>query len=414
MTIFQELKRRGLIAQMSREAEIERLLDSQPVKFYIGFDATADSLHIGHMMQLITMKRLQQAGHYPIALLGTATTLIGDPTGKTDMRKMLTHEQINHNADCFAEQFKRFVDFSPGKGEIVKNGDWFLGIRYLEFLRDVGRHFSVNKMLTAECFKVRLEKGLSFLEFNYMLLQSYDFLHLYREKGVRLQLGGDDQWSNILSGADLIRRVSFEESDSDESTPAFAMTFNLLAAKSGKKMGKTEKGAVWLDAQRCPVYDFYQHFRNTDDADVITHLKMMTFVDIEEIEGIAADLSVDDGNYAVKINAAKELLAFEMTRQVHGEAEAVKARDAAKTVFSGGGNAQDMPTISVSEGEMGILDLLVAADLVKSKREARTAVEQGGVSVNDEKISDVNRVIEIEDYVILKKGKKSFIKICRA
>jgi tyrosyl-tRNA synthetase len=410
MTIFQELKRRGLIAQMSHEAEIEKLFDSESVKFYIGFDATADSLHIGHMMQLITMKRLQQAGHYPIALLGTATTLIGDPTGKTDMRKMLTNDEINHNADCFAKQFERFVDFSPGKGEIVKNGDWFLDIKYLEFLRDVGRYFSVNKMLSAECFKVRLEKGLSFLEFNYMLLQSYDFLHLYRAKGVKLQLGGDDQWSNILNGADLIRRVNLgdddDNGDSQSKKPpsAFAMTFNLLSAKSGKKMGKTEKGAVWLDKERCSVYDFYQHFRNTDDADVINHLKMMTFVDIEKIEDMEKTLK------GVELNQAKELLAFEMTKMVHGEEEAVKAKESAKAVFTGGGNDENMPTVAVGCSEINILELLVAAGLCKSKREARTTVEQGAANIDREKVTDVNAVIEIGEFVIVQKGKKNFVK----
>jgi tyrosyl-tRNA synthetase len=413
MTIFEELKRRGLIAQMSHEKDIEEMFGSESVKFYVGFDATADSLHIGHMMQLITMKRLQQAGHYPIALLGTATTLIGDPTGKTDMRKMLTHEDIAHNADCFAKQFARFVDFSEGKGEIVKNGDWFSDIKYLEFLRDVGRHFSVNKMLSAECFKVRLEKGLSFLEFNYMLLQSYDFLHLYRTKGVKLQIGGDDQWSNILAGADLVRRYKNEVDgclgESEQATgaaPAFAMTFALLAAKSGKKMGKTEKGAIWLDPEKCSVYDFYQHFRNTDDADVIHHLKMMTFVPVEEIEDMDKTLSGTAG-----INSAKELLAFEMTKLVHGEEAAVKARDAAKAVFAGGGVSEDMPTVSVGESRMNILDLLVSAKLCGSKRDARTNVEQGGVSVDDVKITDVNAEVEIGEAVIVKKGKKNIIKI---
>jgi tyrosyl-tRNA synthetase len=417
VTIFQELKRRGLIAQMSHEAEIEELLSKEKVKFYVGFDATADSLHIGHMMPLITMRRLQLAGHFPIALLGTATTQIGDPTGKTDMRKMLSLEDIDHNAKCFEEQFSRIIDLSADKAEIVRNGDWFGDIKYLEFLRDVGRHFSVNKMLTAECFKSRMEKGLSFLEFNYMLLQSYDFLHLYRTKGVKLQFGGDDQWSNILAGADLIRRWEFAENskhgDDGNDNPegktgsAFAMTFALLSAKSGKKMGKTEKGAVWLDKNRYSVYDFYQHFRNVDDLDVIDHLKMMTFIPIEEIEDMEKSLS------GAQINNAKELLAFEVTKMVHGEEEAVKARDAAKAVFAGGGDNENMPTVTVSAGEIGILDLLVEAGLCKSKREARTAVEQGAVSVDKTKVTDVNSIIEIKDFVIVQKGKKNFIKVTR-
>ncbi|MCL1832088.1 MAG: tyrosine--tRNA ligase [Oscillospiraceae bacterium] len=405
MSIFQELKKRNLIAQMSHEKEIQELLDGESIKFYVGFDATADSLHIGHLMQLITMKRLQQAGHYPIALLGTATTLIGDPTGKTDMRKMLTSEQIAHNAECFRAQMSGILDMSEGKAEIVKNGDWFADIKYLEFLRDIGKLFSVNKMLTAECFKSRLEKGLSFLEFNYMLLQSYDFLHLYREKGVKLQIGGDDQWSNILAGADLVRRA---EQIGDRSNPqAFAMTFALLATREGKKMGKSEKGAVWLDPDKCSVYDFFQHFRNVDDADVINHLKMMTFVPLEQIEDMERTLQ------GVQLNQAKELLAFEMTKLVHGENEAVKARDAAKNVFSSGGEDVNMPTVNVTESEMGILTLLVAAGLCKSNREARTAVEQGAVSINREKVLDVNAVITVEPSVIVGKGKKNFIKVVR-
>jgi tyrosyl-tRNA synthetase len=400
MTIFQELKRRGLIAQMSHEAEIEELLTNEKVRFYIGFDATADSLHIGGLMQLITMRRLQLAGHYPIALLGTATTLIGDPTGKDDIRQMLTPEVIEHNCDCFAEQMSRIVDMSEGKAEFVKNGDWFSEIKYLEFLRDVGRHFTVNKMLAAECFKSRMEKGLSFLEFNYMLLQSYDFLHLYRTKGVKMQFGGNDQWSNILAGADLVRRK--------EQGEAFAMTYSLLLTKDGKKMGKTEKGAVWLDAKKCSVYDFFQYFRNVDDGDVINTLKMMTFVPVEEIEEMEKTLS------GAKINEAKELLAFELTKMIHGEEEATKARDAAKAVFAGGGVSEDMPTVSVGESSIGLLDLLVLAGLCKSKREARTAVEQNSISLDREKVTDVNAVVEINDFVIVQKGKKNFVKAVKS
>jgi len=391
---------------MSHEKEIEELLcSSSPVKFYIGFDATADSLHIGGLMQLITMRRLQLAGHYPIALLGTATTLIGDPTGKTDIRKMLTPERIAHNAECFRKQMAQIIDLTSGNAEIVRNGDWFGDIKYLEFLRDVGRHFSVNKMLTAECFKSRLEKGLSFLEFNYMLLQSYDFLHLYRTKDVKLQFGGDDQWSNILSGADLVRRV--------EQGNAYAMTFSLLLTKDGKKMGKTEKGAIWLDPDKCSPYDFFQYFRNVDDGDVINTLKMMTFIPVEEIEEMEQTLS------GVELNSAKELLAFELTKMVHGEEEAVKVRSAAKNVFISGGVDENMPTVSLcgddfTDGKIGILDLFVKAGLCKSKREARTAVEQGAASIDREKVNDVNAMIEINDFVIVQRGKKSFIKAVAA
>jgi len=398
MSIFRELKRRGLIAQTSHEQEIEKVFENERVKFYIGFDATADSLHIGGLLQLTTMRRLQQAGHYPVALLGTATSLIGDPTGKTDMRKMLDGEQIRHNAEIFKAQISRFIDFGDGKAEVVGNFDWFGDIKYLDFLRDVGRHFSVNKMLTAECFKSRLEKGLSFLEFNYMLLQSYDFLHLYRTKGVKLQLGGDDQWSNILAGADLIRRV--------EGGDAYAMTFTLITTKDGRKMGKTEKGALWLDAEKCPVYDFFQYFRNVEDESVINLLKWLTFIPIDEIEELEKTISGSE------FNAAKERLAFEVTELVHGRDEAVKARDAARGVF-GSGVSDDMPTVTVGEDSMNILDLLVKTGLCASKREARTTVEQGGASVNGEKVSDVNAIIEIGEFAVVKKGKKSFVKALR-
>ena len=404
MTLLQELKRRGLIAQMSHEKEIEELLSKEKVKFYIGFDATADSLHIGHFMQMLTIRRFQQAGHYPVALLGTATALIGDPTGKTDIRKMLTVEEIIANADAFKKQMAKYFDASEGNGEFVRNIDWFADIKYLDFLRDIGKHFSVNKMLTAECFKSRLEKGLSFLEFNYMLLQSYDFLHLYRTKDVKMQLGGDDQWSNILAGADLVRRV--------EGGEAFAMTFALLATKEGKKMGKTEKGALWLDPNKCSPYDFYQSLRNTDDADVITKLKMMTFVPIEEIEEMEKTLE------GVKFNQAKELLAFEVTKLVHGEDEAVKARNAAKNVFGGGSVDDNMPTVIVSGDKIGILDLLVETGLCGSKRDARTNVEQGGISVTSDsgvetKITDVNAIIEINEFIVVRKGKKKFVRAKR-
>ncbi len=402
MTLFEELKRRGLIAQMTHEKEIEELLNNEKASFYIGFDATADSLHIGHFLQLVVMKHMQNAGHKPIALLGTGTTLIGDPTGKTDMRKMLTIEEINHNAERFKEQMSKFIDFSEGKAEIVKNGDWLMEMNYIDFLRTVGRHFSVNKMLTAECFKSRLEKGLSFLEFNYMLMQSYDFLYLYQNKGVKLELGGDDQWSNILGGVDLIRRVEQGES--------YGMTFTLLTTKEGKKMGKTEKGALWLDAEKCSPYDFYQYWRNVSDDDVITCMKLLTFLPIEQIEEMERTMSGSE------LNKAKEILAYEVTKMVHSETEAQKAQEAAKSVFGGNMDSENMPTTTISsdelvDGTIGILDLLVKSGLTTSKGEGRRLVTQGGISINDEKISDPNKLISIGEFVIIKKGKKVFHKV---
>ncbi len=401
MTLFEEFKRRGLIAQLTHEKEIEELLNNEKVAFYIGFDATADSLHVGHFLQLVVMKHMQKAGHKPIALLGTATTMIGDPTGKTDMRPMLTVEQINHNAECFKKQMSKFIDFSDGKAEIVKNGDWFLDMKYISFLRDVGRYFSVNQMLTYECYKTRLENGLSFLEFNYMLMQSYDFLHLYQTKGVKLELGGNDQWSNMLGGVDLVRRV--------EQGNAYAMTFTLLTTKEGKKMGKTEKGALWLDAEKCSVYDFYQYWRNVSDDDVINCLKLLTFIPIEEIEEMERTMT------GAELNKAKELLAFEVTKMVHSEEEAVKAQDAARKVFSGSGNSDDMPTTEIpsselTDGSISILDLLVKTGLAPSKGEGRRLVQQGGISVNDVKISDSTELIKISDFVIIRKGKKIYHK----
>ena len=402
MTLFEELKRRGLIAQMTHEKEIEELLNKEKASFYIGFDATADSLHIGHFLQLVVMKHMQNAGHKPIALLGTGTTMIGDPTGKTDMRKMLTIEEINHNAERFKEQMSKFIDFSEGRAEIVKNGDWLMEMNYIDFLRTVGRHFSVNKMLAAECFKSRLEKGLSFLEFNYMLMQSYDFLYLYQNKGVKLELGGDDQWSNILSGVDLIRRVEQGES--------YGMTFTLLTTKEGKKMGKTEKGALWLDAEKCSPYDFYQYWRNVGDDDVITCMKLLTFLPIEQIEEMERTMSGSE------LNKAKEILAFEVTKMVHSETEAQKAQEAAKSVFGGNMDSENMPTTTISrdelvDGTIGILDLLVKSGLTTSKGEGRRLITQGGISINDEKISDPNELISIDEFVIIKKGKKVFHKI---
>ncbi|MCL2755242.1 MAG: tyrosine--tRNA ligase, partial [Oscillospiraceae bacterium] len=353
----------------------------------------------------ITMSRLQRAGHQPFALLGTATTLIGDPSGKTDMRKMLDGEQIAHNAECFRKQMSGFLNFEgDGGAEIVRNGDWFADVKYLEFLRDVGRHFTVNRMLAAECFKSRLDTGLTFLEFNYMLLQSYDFLHLYRTHGVRMQLGGDDQWSNILAGVDLIRRVEGTEAQKAE---AFAMTFALLATKDGKKMGKTEKGALWLDADRTSPYDFYQYFRNVDDGDVVDLLKKMTFIPIDELE------ELEQGLEGKGFNSAKERLAYELTALVHGSEEAGKAQNAAKSIFGAGTADANMPTVAVvvdESGNIGILDLIVQTELCKSKREARTAAEQGGISVDGAKITDVNAVITIGDFAIVQKGKKTFIK----
>ena len=403
MTLFEEFKRRGLIAQTTNEKEIENLLNNKKVAFYIGFDATADSLHVGHFLQLVVMKRMQMAGHKPLALLGTATTMIGDPTGKTDMRKMLTVEEINYNAERFKQQMEKFVDFSDGKAEIVKNGDWFLDMNYIKFLRDIGSKFSVNQMLTAECFKSRLEgKGLSFLEFNYMLMQSYDFLHLFQNYDAVLELGGNDQWSNMLGGVDLIRRVEGKE--------AYAMTFTLLTTKEGKKMGKTEKGALWLDKEKCSVNDFFQYWRNVSDNDVINCLKLLTFIPIEEIEEMERTL------LGAELNKAKELLAFEVTKMVHGEEEANKALQSAKNVFSGAGVDENMPTTELSltdllDGSIGILNLLVATKLASSNSEARRLVVQNGISVDDVKVTDPKAQITIGDGIIIKKGKKVYHRV---
>ncbi len=409
MTIFEELKRRGLVAQTTNEEKIKELLDKQKgVKFYIGFDATADSLHVGHFLQLVVMKRLQMAGHIPVALLGTGTTMVGDPTGKTDMRKMLTVDEINHNAECFKRQMSKFIEFGDNKALMVKNGDWLMNMNYIEFLRDIGRYFSVNKMLTAECFKSRLEKGLSFLEFNYMLMQSYDFLHLNKELDVKMELGGDDQWSNIINGVDLVRRVEGKE--------VYGMTFTLLTTKEGKKMGKTEKGALWLNPEKCSPYDFFQYWRNVGDDDVINCLKLLTFLPVEEIE----EMEKLQGS---ELNKAKEILAFEVTKMVHLEEEAQKCLDAAKAVFGLGSASEDMPTTQITDadfvdGNVSILDLLVKSALCPSKGEARRVVMQGGVSVNDKKV-DANALnLSKEDFtdgfIIIKKGKKVFHKIILA
>ena len=409
MTIFEELKRRGLVAQTTNEEKIKELLDTQKgVKFYIGFDATADSLHVGHFLQLVVMKRLQMAGHIPVALLGTGTTMVGDPTGKTDMRKMLTVDEINHNAECFKRQMSKFIEFGDNKALMVKNGDWLMNMNYIEFLRDIGRYFSVNKMLTAECFKSRLEKGLSFLEFNYMLMQSYDFLHLNKELDVKMELGGDDQWSNIINGVDLVRRVEGKE--------VYGMTFTLLTTKEGKKMGKTEKGALWLDPEKCTPYDFFQYWRNVSDDDVINCLKLLTFLPIEEIE----EMEKWQGS---ELNKAKEILAFEVTKMVHSEDEAQKCLDAAKAVFGAGSVSDDMPTTEITDADfvdenISIIDLLVKSALCPSKGEARRLVTQGGVSVNDKKVDANSLNLSKEDFtegfIIIKKGKKVFHKIILA
>jgi tyrosyl-tRNA synthetase len=403
MSVFQELKDRGLIAQCTNEEKVRDLLDNHQTAFYIGFDATADSLHVGHFLQLVVMSRLQKAGHKPIALIGGATTMIGDPTGKTDMRKMLTREQIDHNAECFRKQMRRLVNFDDGKAVMVNNADWILPYNYMDFLREIGVHFSVNRMLTAECFKSRLEKGLTFIEFNYMLLQSFDFLHLYRTMGCHLELGGDDQWSNIINGADLIRRV-------DGKDDAYGLTFTLLTTSEGKKMGKTEKGAVWLDPEKTSPYEFFQYWRNIDDADVIRVMKMLTFIPLDEIRQY-------EGLEGSQLNPVKERLAFEITKMVHGEEEAQKALTSAKEIFAGGAGA-DMPTTELTaedltDGQIGLLDLLVKCSLVPSKAEGRRNVTQGGVSINDEKATDPAMQIteaQLKEGVVIKKGKKKFHK----
>lgn len=405
MSIFDEMKERGLIAQMTNEEKIRELLEKEQVTFYIGFDPTADSLHVGHFLQLMVMSRMQKAGHRPIILLGTGTTMVGDPTGKTDMRKMLTPEQINHNAECFKKQMSRFLDFGENGAIMVQNGDWLMNVKYIEFLREVGVHFSVNRMLTAECFKTRLEKGLSFIEFNYMLMQSYDFLRLYQEKKCRMELGGDDQWSNILGGVDLVRRVTGDE--------VYGMTFTLLTTKEGKKMGKTENGAVWLDAEKTSPYDFFQYWRNVGDDDVINCLKLLTFVSMEEIK----EYEVLEGS---GLNRAKERLAYELTLLVHGKEEADKALEAAKALFSAGAQSENMPTTKLSaelvaEDGVSVIDSMIAAKLSSSRGEARRLIEQGGISVDDAKVTDVFEKIPVvafeKGYVVIKKGKKIFHKL---
>lgn len=402
MTVFEELKRRGLIAQMTDEKEIEELVNNGKAIFYIGFDPTADSLHVGHFMALSLMKRLQEAGNKPIVLLGGGTAMIGDPSGKTDMRKMMTKETIQHNVDCFKKQMSRFIDFSEGKALVVNNGDWLLNLNYVDVLREVGAHFSVNRMLSHECYKQRMERGLTFLEFNYMIMQSYDFYKLFQDYGCNMQFGGDDQWANMLGGTELIRRKLGKD--------AYAMTITLLLNSEGKKMGKTEKGAVWLDAEKTTPYEFYQYWRNVADDDVIKCLKLLTFEPIEEIEEMERTLK------GQQLNQAKEVLAYSLTKLVHGEAEAEKAQATARAVFGGAGAAKDMPSTiltaaDLADGGIGLLSLMVKTGLAPSNGEARRLVQQGGVSINNEKITDPKFVVYPQGKTILRKGKKVFHKV---
>lgn len=404
MGVYEELVARGLIAQVTDEEEIRELVNSGKATFYIGFDPTADSLHVGHFMALCLMKRLQMAGNKPIALVGGGTGMIGDPSGRTDMRQMMTKETIQHNVDCFKKQMSRFIDFSEGKALLVNNADWLLDLNYIELLRDVGACFSVNNMLRAECYKQRMEKGLSFLEFNYMIMQSYDFYALYQKYGCNMQFGGDDQWSNMLGGTELIRRKLGKN--------AYAMTINLLLNSEGKKMGKTQSGAVWLSAEKTSPYDFYQYWRNVDDGDVIKCLKMLTFLPLEEIDKLAKL----EGS---EINKAKEILAHELTELVHGKEEADKAQEAARAIFSNKTNTDNMPSTTLTEadfadGEIGILDLMKKCGLIPSNGEGRRLIQQGGVSVDDEKVTDVYAKVAKSDfekgYVVIKKGKKVYHK----
>lgn len=401
MTVFEELKRRGLLAQLTDEEEIKELINAGKATFYIGFDPTADSLHVGHFMALCLMKRLQMAGNKPIVLIGGGTAMIGDPSGKTDMRKMMTKETINHNVECFKKQMSHFIDFSDDKAIIVNNGDWLLDLNYVDVLRDVGACFSVNKMLTFECYKQRMERGLTFLEFNYMIMQSYDFYRLFQDYGCNMQFGGDDQWANMLGGTELIRKKLGKD--------AYAMTITLLLNSEGKKMGKTEKGAVWLDPEKTSAYEFYQYWRNVGDADVIKCLKMLTFVPIEEIEEMEKHME------GAEYNKAKELLAYELTKLVHGKEEADKADAAAKAIFAGGGNSDDMPsttiaTADLTDGKIGILTLLVKCGLCPSNGEARRLVTQNGIAVNGEKFTDPKGLVDLSEPVVIKKGKKIFHK----
>ncbi|MBQ6787740.1 MAG: tyrosine--tRNA ligase [Lachnospiraceae bacterium] len=404
MQLYDELVARGLIAQVTDEDEIKEMINNGKAVFYIGFDPTADSLHVGHFMALCLMKRLQMAGNKPIALIGGGTAMIGDPSGKTDMRKMMTKETIQHNVECFKKQMSRFIEFGEDKAMLVNNADWILDLNYMELLREVGPHFSVNRMLAAECYKQRMEKGLTFLEFNYMIMQSFDFYTLFQKYGCNMQFGGDDQWSNMLGGTELIRRKLGKD--------AYAMTINLLLNSEGKKMGKTESGAVWLDAEKTSPYEFFQYWRNVSDADVIKCIKMLTFLPLEEIEKMEAW----EGS---ELNKAKEILAFELTKLVHGEEEANKAMEASKALFAGGGSLENMPTTQLSDedftdGSIDIMAILVKAGMTKTRSEARRAVEQGGVTVNNEKVTDIKTAYEKDTFAeefIIRKGKKSFNKI---
>lgn len=407
MGVYEELVERGLIAQVTDEEHIRDLVNNGKAVFYIGFDPTADSLHVGHFMALTLMKRLQEAGNKPIALIGGGTAMIGDPSGRTDMRQMMTKEMIDHNCECFKKQMSRFIDFGEDKAMMVNNADWLLDLNYVEVLREVGACFSVNRMLSAECYKQRMEKGLSFLEFNYMIMQSYDFYSLYQKYGCNLQFGGDDQWSNMIGGMELIRRKLGKEAN--------AMTITLLTNSEGKKMGKTQKGAVWLDAEKTTPYEFYQYWRNVDDGDVIKCMKLLTFIPMNEINEYAK-------LEGAELNKAKEALAYSLTELVHGKEEADKAQAAAKALFEGGADDSNMPTTEVEqsdleEGKITVLSLMIKAGMIKSNGEGRRLIQQGGISVNDEKISDVFTAVsadELKDSVIVKKGKKVFHKFTLA
>ena len=400
MTLYEELKERGLIAQVTDEAEISEMINNGKATFYIGFDCTADSLTAGHFMALTLMKRLQMAGNKPIALIGGGTTMIGDPSGRTDMRKMLTKEDIDHNAECFKRQMERFIEFGEGKARMVNNADWLLKLNYVDLLREVGACFSVNNMLRAECYKQRMEKGLSVLEFNYMIMQSYDFYYMFQHMDCNMQFGGNDQWSNMLGGTELIRKKLGKD--------AHCMTITLLTDSQGNKMGKTAGNAVWLDANKTTPYEFFQYWRNVADADVMKCIRMLTFLPLEQIN----EMDKWEGG---QLNKAKEILAFELTKMVHGEQAAQEALDAAKALFAGGGQAKDVPSVEVeTEGDMSILDILVATKQCTSKGDARRNVEQGGVSVNDEKITDIGKTFtkeQLKEGILVKKGKKSFCKV---
>ena len=405
MTVYDELVARGLIAQVTDEEEIKELINNGKAVFYIGFDPTADSLHVGHFMALCLMKRLQMAGNKPIALIGGGTAMIGDPSGRTDMRQMMTKETINHNVECFKKQMSRFIEFGEDKAMLVNNADWLMDLNYVDVLREVGAHFSVNRMLTAECYKQRMEKGLSFLEFNYMIMQSYDFYTLFQKYGCNMEFGGDDQWSNMLGGTELIRRKLGKD--------AYAMTINLLLNSEGKKMGKTQFGAVWLDPNKTSPFDFFQYWRNVSDADVLKCLRMLTFLPLEQIDEM-------DKWEGAQLNEAKEILAFELTKMVHGEEEAEKAKEASHALFSGAGASANMPTIEVNaddfaNGTMDIMAVLVKAGLCESRSEARRGVQQGGVSVDGEKVTDIGATYTLDDFAgegkVVKRGKKKFAKV---